>query len=137
MGDYTKTILSSLSKADTYDVIALKMSDWWGDTTGIFGKIGDTATVSFGNDGPAKWKFEAEVLDRPSHIILKCIDEDWNDTSEWIGTSLVFKFNDHEKGSSIEFTHQGLNSDLKCFDLCEMGWNKYLEESLFKVLNLK
>lgn len=142
MKSYTAVIQSHIPTEIAYQAITHEMSDWWTTMSGQFMKIGDQAQTDFG--GQSYWRFEAQTLNKPDLIELRCCDafhiheglsEDIKE--EWLDTVLRFEIKAIESGSEITLTHRGLTSDLHCFDVCKAGWDHYFLGSLKAYLDKK
>ena len=53
---------------------------------------------------------------------------------EWKGTRLVFDLARRDTRTLIRFTHEGLRSDVACFEACSKGWTYYVGKSLRALL---
>jgi len=142
MESYSKTIVAGVSAETAYKAITEEMSDWWTPMSRKFMKIGDQVQADFGEK--SYWKFEAQTLNAPNLIELRCCAANHiyeglslDDKEEWLGSVLQFKIQDENGKIKITLTHQGLTPDLKCYEVCEQGWDHYFLDSLLKFLNEK
>jgi hypothetical protein len=54
-----------------------------------------------------------------------------DDRDEWTGTDVVFELTATPDGTTLHFTHQGLNdAESECFEACSAGWTYYITTSL-------
>lgn len=127
-GDYSATITVPADPATAKRAIFDEMDIWWSKRVD---RRENGATVFFGGshvsfdfagdeDGGYRW------LCSDANMII----EDVADTTEWAGTSLIWHIRPEPGGSRITLTHQGLNAELDCLDVCTRGWQKYFETSL-------
>lgn len=49
-----------------------------------------------------------------------------NNKKEWIGTKIIWEILQNADTTTLLLTHQGLNSAIKCFEVCLDGWNSFL-----------
>ena len=140
--DYRAEINVPATSSEAYVAITENMSDWWNKMDGDFKKVGDRAKTCFGDE--TVWEFEAQTLDEPSLIELRCIGACHRHEGlpeaiekEWLGTILRFKIRDTKDGTSITLTHEGLNNSLLCYDVCVADWNHYFTDSLKTYLGKK
>ena len=136
MSDYKRVITAACSQEEAYVAITHKMSEWWSQMSATFDNVGSRATVTF-EGMKTYWSFEAISLERPHLVVLKCIESHHihlgqpdKILTEWLNTKLIFKIDAVDGGCQVEFTHEGLNQELVCFDVCENGWDHFIGESL-------
>jgi len=54
---------------------------------------------------------------------------------EWVGTKIHWELYElGEQRTLLKFKHEGLVSDLVCFDFCSQSWHRFLHESLVDYL---
>jgi hypothetical protein len=66
--------------------------------------------------------------------VLDCYLHWLQDKTEWNGTSIVFEISQAGDLTQVTMTHIGLVPGIECFDQCQIGWNHFIKESLFKLL---
>jgi hypothetical protein len=125
--------ISPAAAADEINSVAI----WWSeDFTGASEKAGDVFTVRFGKEIYKTFKITELVPEKK--IVWQVIDcyMPWlNDKHEWTGTSVVWEISGKNGSTQVSMTHVGLVPEVECYNDCEKGWNYYLKESLFKLLN--
>jgi len=52
------------------------------------------------------------------------------DKQEWTGTTVAFDIAERDGRTQVTFTHQGLQPDHECFDVCANAWGAYIGGSL-------
>ena len=57
------------------------------------------------------------------------------DKKECKGTDVLWEIVPMKGATEILMTHIGLKPGIECFEDCTVGWNHYVKESLFKLLN--
>lgn len=66
-------------------------------------------------------------------VVYRVTDNRFNftsDTSEWVGTRLVFDLEPQAGGTRIRFTHEGLVPSYECYAVCQDAWTSYIQGSL-------
>lgn len=126
--DYRATITVPASPQAAHRAIFEEMNQWWSDR--IEPRDGGV-TVHFNNSHVS---FDFAETEDGGHD-WTCVDanmiiEDVADTTEWQGTHLLWRIEPDGSGSRITLTHQGLNPNLACQDVCVRGWQHYFESSL-------
>lgn len=134
MENYRRSIEYIGKPEVAFHSITKEMSDWWTKMSGRFETIGDKAKTDFG--GESYWVFEAKTL-KPQLIELRCCeanhihgDGSLDMRNEWYDSVLKFELIPKGDSTEVQFTHIGLTPDLKCFDVCERGWDHYFLGSL-------
>ncbi len=127
--DYSATIIVPAKPMAAKTAIFDQMDQWWSSKVA---KTDSGARIEFGN---SHVEFAFSEGDRKGDYVWACTDanmiiEDVADATEWQGTSLRWRITDIGEGSRITLTHQGLNADLECLDVCTRGWQHFFEDSL-------
>ena len=52
------------------------------------------------------------------------------DHAEWTGTKVIFDITEKNGQTQLNFTHQGLNPDYECYEICSNAWTTYIQKSL-------
>ena len=95
-------------------------------------KQDDEFTVRFGN---TQKTFLVEKFIPGQHITWKCtqayIDADFlKNKNEWVGTKIHWEIARTGNESVLTLTHEGLTKETECYDICEKGWDHYLDGPL-------
>ena len=107
--------------------------EWWTpEFNGSAAKQDDEFTVQFGK---TKKTFVVEKFSPGQHITWKCtqayIDADFlKNKNEWVGTKIHWEIARTGNDSVLTFTHEGLTKEKECYDICEKGWDHYLDGPL-------
>jgi uncharacterized protein Usg len=56
------------------------------------------------------------------------------DTTEWIGTRLIFEIIPEDNKTTIVFTHEGLVPEYECYPVCHDAWTSYIQGSLHNLI---
>ena len=133
--DYRAEITVPVSRERAYRAVTREMSDWWTPMDAPFLAVGDRARAGFG--GESHWVLEAETLDGPGLVELRCcganhVHEGLPDAirGEWLGTLLRFGIRRAGGLTAVTLTHEGLHRGLLCYDVCEAGWNRFFVAGL-------
>ncbi|HMG93477.1 MAG TPA: SRPBCC domain-containing protein [Chryseolinea sp.] len=126
--DYQKTLKIPASAQNVYECITKCIPDWWtNDIAGNSENIGDKFTVRF--DKFYKTML-IEDLEPNKKLVWSCIDSylDLNikNKNEWTGTRIIWDIYQTDSSTTIRFTHQGLTPEIECYDVCEKGWDYFL-----------
>jgi len=128
-GDYSATIKVPAHQEDARRAIFDEMDKWWSqrvdrDETGAKVHFNRSHVrfdfVKGDMDGGFEW------LCTDANMIIDSVA----DATEWDGTKLIWHIRPDPEGSAITLTHQGLNQNLECLDVCTRGWQHYFENSL-------
>lgn len=52
------------------------------------------------------------------------------DTSEWVGTMIIFEISQKDRKTQLRFTHEGLIPEYECYQVCYDAWTSYIKGSL-------
>ena len=50
--------------------------------------------------------------------------------TEWLGSQAHWRIEAAGGETRIDFVHRGLTPDLRCYDVCEAGWDHFFVDSL-------
>lgn len=108
------------------------LANWWTSDCDLEPKEGTKATFRFGETYTVML---IEKLIPHKQIRWKCVDHRHMDDSltkhnEWVNTNLIFDLKGSDGGTELAFTHQGLNEDLQCYQICQERWSHFLKKSL-------
>jgi len=138
--DFSYETSVAASQKLVYQALTEQLGLWWGISKEGVTKVGDIMTIGF-EENPSCWTFQASELAHPKRVVLTCIDASHSHNglpdsihTEWIGSKLIINISGQDNLSTIQFTHQGLTSQLKCYHVCVSGWNYYLGEALQEYL---
>ncbi len=131
---FDQQVTISSSAESVFTAITQNIQDWWGKTDSVVSKLGDEFTTSFDQ---TFWKFRIIEFVPNQKLIWECIDarhihEGYEGIEkEWLGTKVYWKIiTVSENESVLEFSHDGLTPDLNCYEICTMGWERFVSVSL-------
>ncbi|OJJ17280.1 hypothetical protein BKI52_31765 [marine bacterium AO1-C] len=131
---YTQQVSILSDSEKIFNAITQHIPKWWGNTDSPVSKVGDEFITSFDK---TYWKFRIAELIPGKKIIWECIEAKHihngydNIEKEWLGTFVNWTI-DHvsEKESKLLFSHDGLTSDLNCYEICTPAWDRFVTQSL-------
>lgn len=53
---------------------------------------------------------------------------------EWIGTKVIFDISKKGDQTQVTFTHEGLSTDVECYDRCSSAWQMYLNQKFLPLI---
>jgi Activator of Hsp90 ATPase homolog 1-like protein len=53
---------------------------------------------------------------------------------EWKGTKIIFDISTKGNKTKVQFTHEGLNPQIECYDSCSSAWQMYLDQKLIPLI---
>jgi hypothetical protein len=70
----------------------------------------------------------------------RCIeqyDRNLDPVDEWVGMTLSCRLFDEGGATRLDFVHEGLVPELRCFDACQNGWEFILRRSLRQLIEAR
>jgi hypothetical protein len=133
--DYHASIIVHATPEEAFNAIC-RVSDWWtGNIKGSAKKMGNKFTVTFGETFS---NFEVTEMIPGQKILWHVMDCNLHflkNKKEWKGTDVLWEIMPMKEATEIQMTHIGLRPGIECFENCNDGWNHYIKESLFKLIN--
>jgi uncharacterized protein YndB with AHSA1/START domain len=109
---------------------------WWsGDVEGETNAPG--ATFTYRHDDVHYSKQRIAELAPGRRVVWHVEDARLNFTSdpdEWVGTDIIFEIIPREGGTEVRFTHQGLISELECYESCSGAWAYFVSDCLQRLI---
>ncbi|MCW5518144.1 SRPBCC family protein [Muriicola sp. Z0-33] len=137
--DYQTSFLTSNDRRNSFDAITKGIDKWWGKVDNSVGKLGDEFSIFFGN---TEWRFKITQYLPYEKVKWKCIkanhvhDGLQNIQEEWLHTEVEWDIKQAEEKTKITITHNGLNNQLNCYEVCKSGWDYFLLSSLKDYLEM-
>jgi hypothetical protein len=128
--NFTTTITVDATPRDAFDAIN-DVPGWWGRITGSTTAVGDEFVYVV--PGLHYSGFRVTELDPESHIAWLVTGSYLDfiaDKQEWNGTTVRFDIDETEEGTRITFTHEGLEPEDECYDVCSNAWGMFVNGSL-------
>jgi len=133
--DFTCSITADVTADEAVSAIS-QVDQWWAKTfEGNAQQLNDVFTVRFGTTNVTFRVTELAPARRVVWDVIDCYLPWLKNTTEWTGTRVIYDIASANGKTTINFTHEGLRSDVECYKQCETGWTEHLTESLQKLLN--
>jgi hypothetical protein len=128
---YTTSITVDRPAREVFESIKDVRSWWNQDLTGESDRVG----AEFVHEVKDIHRARIQVTELvPGKTVVWRVLENWmsfiDDQREWVGTEIRFDLTDADGGTKIRFTHVGLVPDYECFDVCDVAWSFYIQQSL-------
>jgi hypothetical protein len=109
---------------------------WWTENLkGSAQKINDEFEVRFGDVHFSRQKL-VEVI--PGKRVVWLVTDSKlsfvKAQDEWTNTRIVFDITETNGKTQLAFTHEGLVSEVECYDACSDAWSGYIKKSLYKLI---
>jgi uncharacterized protein YndB with AHSA1/START domain len=125
--DYARTIVVDAPVQNVYEAVATLqgLRGWWTpDVSGSAANGGDIV-LAFTE---ANERIVMHVDATSANAIVRWTCTENTGHPEWIGTQPTFVIRTLDDGhTEIDFRHAGLERALECYDVCERGWDHFLE----------
>lgn len=129
--DFNCTVSANIGAEEAIRKIC-RVPEWWGVT--FTGNAAQPQDVFVINMGPEAF-FHVTVTEllpgkRMVWQVMDCHMPWYSDKKEWAGTRLVFDLCEHDGGTELTFTHEGLTPGAECYQDCVQGWTHWIKTSL-------
>jgi hypothetical protein len=118
-----------------YDAINDVRGWWSGQITGPTDQLG--GEFSYWVPGIHYVKFRVTELVPGRKVSWLALDS-WmafpEDKEEWTGTTVIFDITEAGGRTQVRFTHEGLVSEVECYDVCWVAWGGYITTSLRELI---
>jgi hypothetical protein len=138
--DFTVTLHTDQTPKEVFNAIR-NVRAWWSgfyeeEIIGKTEKLNDEFTFRAGNGAHNTTQRLIEVIPNKkvvwliTHSELSFLEK----KDEWIGTKIIFEISKEGAKTKLQFTHQGLNSEIECYHTCTSAWNLYLQKKLLPII---
>lgn len=133
MSHYRRQMLLAATPDAVYQALTTPhgLRHWWTPTCEVAGEVGGRSVFRF--DGTHK-AMRIERLVPGREVAWECVQAHIDASGvqhkdEWVGTRMVFTLSPQQGGShtQLDFEHIGLTPALDCFEVCNSGWNQFLD----------
>lgn len=138
---YQRTLIVSASQADAYQALTTGIGRWWTEPSAPVAAVGSLVKFAFA-ERETFWTFRVKTLVPNQQVVMECVEARHvhHDLSpsiekEWLATRLKWSIQRQATETCISFEHSGLTPALRCYAVCEAGWDFYFVESLRDYLN--
>lgn len=129
--DFTTTLLVEQTPREVFNAIN-NVRGWWSEEVeGTTDKLHGEFDYHYKDVHRCKMKLIEFVPDKK--VVWHVLDNYFNftkDKSEWKDTKVSFEISEKDNKTQLRFTHIGLVPDYECFEICNEGWNNYINLSL-------
>jgi|SRR5476651_154817 len=133
--DFTCSITAAVTADEAVNAIS-QVDQWWAKTVeGSAQQLNDVFTVRFGTTNVTFRVTELVPEKRVVWTVTDCYLPWLKDTTEWTGTKVIYDIVSDNGTTTVNFTHQGLQPQVECYNQCVKGWTGHVTESLQKLLN--
>ncbi|HEY5822779.1 MAG TPA: SRPBCC domain-containing protein [Cyclobacteriaceae bacterium] len=135
--DFTITFFVDQPPKEAFDAINNVRSWWTEELKGSSQKLNDEFTVRFFDDIQVTTQKVVELVPEKKVVwlVTKSALNFLKDKNEWKGTKICFEIAEKDSNrTQIHFTHLGLVPESECYEDCFIGWNRYINGSLLKLI---
>jgi hypothetical protein len=125
--DFRTIFTVAQSPQQTFDAICDVRAWWSGEIEGPTDTLGE----EFGYTVPGVHFSRQRVteLDRGRRVAWLVVDSRLDyleDKQEWNGTTIIFDLEEHDGGTEVTFTHEGLLVGNECYSECSSAWSSWV-----------
>jgi uncharacterized protein YndB with AHSA1/START domain len=129
--NYHQRFIVKASPTEVYAALTTSegLRGWWTQDYQGETKVGNTIHFRF---GVTHKEMRIKKLDPTREVRWLCTLAHINHPSltrkdEWVGTEIVFRLTpDGQGNTSVDFEHVGLIPSFECYDLCNNGWQYFI-----------
>ncbi len=127
---FKQTITIHASAHSVFEALISEISKWWTkEFKGQSRNMLDEFTVRFGSSH--KTMVVVGVM-QDARVVWECLDAvidlpELDNKSEWEGTRMGWTIDEQDSYTELTLMHIGLTPELECYQVCEQGWNTYMQ----------
>ena len=133
--NYHTSIMVDASAHEAFESIN-NVTQWWTENLeGSSRNLNDEFSVRFGDVHYSRQRLVEVVPGKK--VVWLVTDSKLNflkDKQEWNNTIISFEISTLNGKTKIDFTHEGLNPGIECYDACSNAWSQYIQQSLLKLV---
>jgi hypothetical protein len=130
--DFTTSFLVDKTPQEAFNAITNFRAWWSEDIRGRTNILNEVFLYQYKDIHLCKLKLIEEVQDKK--LVYQVLDNQFSvftkDRTEWINTKLVFDISDEGGKTKIKFTHIGLVPEYECYEVCNIAWSTFINQSL-------
>jgi uncharacterized protein YndB with AHSA1/START domain len=138
--DFTISLLVDQTPEEVFTAITNARAWWSGyyseELVGNTEKLHDEFSFRAGPDVHYSKQKLVEVV--PNKKIVWLVTESnlsfLEQTDEWTGTKVIFEIAKKGEKTQLTFIHQGLTSEVECYDACAPAWTQYVQNKLLPLI---
>jgi hypothetical protein len=128
--NFTTTITVDATSREAFDAIN-DVPGWWGRITGSTTAVGDEFVYLVPGLHYSGFRVtEITPEKRIAWLVTGSYLDFISDKQEWTGTTVRFDIDETDGGTRINFTHEGLEPEDECYELCSNAWSMFVNGSL-------
>ena len=128
--NFTTTITVDATPQKVFDAIN-DVPGWWGRITGSTTAVGDEFVYVVPGLHYSGFRVtDIEPARRIAWLVTGSYLDFTADKQEWNGTTVRFDIEEAYGGTRITFTHEGLEPEDECYDVCSNAWGMFVNGSL-------
>ena len=132
---FTTTLVVEQTPKEVFNAIN-NVRGWWSEEIeGNTSNLDDEFLYHYKDVHISKLKL-TEVV--PNKKVVWLVENNYfqftKDSSEWKGTKIIFEITEQNGKTKLQFTHLGLVPEYECYNICEQGWNNYINSSLSNLI---
>jgi len=132
---FTTTLVVEQTPKEVFNAIN-NVRGWWSEEIeGNTSNLDDEFLYHYKDVHISKLKL-TEVV--PNKKVVWLVENNYfqftKDSSEWKGTKIIFEITEQDGKTKLQFTHLGLVPEYECYNICEQGWNNYINSSLSNLI---
>ncbi len=128
--NFTTTITVDATPQKAFDAIN-DVPGWWGRITGSTTAVGDEFVYVVPGLHYSGFRVNGiEPARRIAWLVTGSYLDFTADKQEWNGTIVRFDIEEADGGTRVIFTHEGLEPEDECYDVCSNAWGMFVNGSL-------
>ena len=128
---YTTTFTVDRTAQEVFDAIN-DVRGWWSqDVVGVTDRV--DAEFSYHYQDVHRCTLRVTDLQPGRAVAWRVLDNYFDfveDQAEWKDTQIAFDISETAAGTSVRFSHVGLDPQFECYDVCSNAWGGYISGSL-------
>lgn len=128
--DYQNTFLVKTNANSAFKALTMHIDKWWTeDFTGLSDQLNDEFTVRFGTTFKTMKIQELIPNEKVAWVCINTLIDipELQNNTEWKDTKIVWELQNDSETTKITLTHFGLTPEVACYEICEKGWESFLE----------
>lgn len=133
--DFTTTLLVNQTPSQVFQAINNPRGWWSGEITGETLLLNDEFTYRYKDFHMSKQKIVEMIPNKKVEwLVTESQINNTEDKKEWTGTKISFEISAKGDKTQLNFTHQGLDPNIECFDSCSNSWTQLIQQGLYKLI---
>ncbi len=124
--DFHKSITTTVSAEEAFQKISSPSTWWSANIKGSAKHLNDVFAMLTERDTVTLQVVEVVPNKKLVWLVTDCQMLWLRDTTEWKNTHIVFEISEGKQQTRIDMMHVGLVPGVECYNVCEPGWNRHL-----------